>query len=65
MKKATSKHIKAVIPGSKVPMAYLINYFKEGYSISDFLAACPSIKRNAVEKALDQINRDFSSQYAL
>jgi uncharacterized protein (DUF433 family) len=57
---------KDVIPGSKVPITYLIDYIKEGYGISDFLASYPWIKRKSVENALDEIKkRDFTSQYAL
>lgn len=40
------------VPGSKVPITYLIDYIKEGYGISDFIAAYPWIKRINVEKAL-------------
>lgn len=57
---------KNLVPGSKVPIAYLIDYIKEGYSISDFLASYPWIKRSNVEKALDELKkREFSSRYAL
>lgn len=46
-------------------MAYLLDYIKDGYSISDFLSAYPWIKRNQVETALEEIKqRDFASGYA-
>ena len=53
------------VPGSKVPITFLLDYIKEGYGITDFLASYPWIKRANVEKALDEIKkRDFSSGYA-
>ncbi len=55
-----------LVPGSKVPITYLLDYIKEGLSISDFLASYPWIKKKDVEKALEEIKkRDFSSKYAL
>lgn len=65
MKKSTI--VKAnLIPKSRIPIAYLIDYIKEGYSISDFLASYPWIKRNNIEKALDEIKtREFTARYAL
>jgi uncharacterized protein (DUF433 family) len=55
-----------LVPGSKVPITYLLDYFKEGYSISDFLSSYPWIKKRDVENALEEIKkRDFSSKYAL
>ena len=57
---------KNLVPGSHVPITYLIDYFKEGYNISDFLSSYPWIKRNDVEKALEEMKkRDFSSSYVL
>lgn len=64
MKKLAPKKQDAV-PGSNVPITYLLDYIKEGYSISDFLAAYPWIKRKDVEKAVEEIKkRDFASHYA-
>lgn len=65
MKKSTDDK-KNLVPGSKVPIAYLIDYIKEGYSVVDFLSAYPWIKRTSIEKALDEIKkREFASQYAI
>jgi len=65
MKKVVSKK-ENFVPGSKVPITYLLDYIKEGYGITDFLASYPWIKRTNVEKALDEIKkRDFTSGYAL
>lgn len=57
---------KDIVKGSKVPIKYLLDYIKEGYSISDFLSAYPWLKRKNVEDALDEIKkRDFTASYAL
>ena len=51
--------------GSRIPVTYLIDYIKDGYSITDFLSAYPWIKRGQVETALEEIKkRDFASRYA-
>jgi uncharacterized protein (DUF433 family) len=55
-----------LIPKSRVPIAYLLDYIKEGYSISDFLASYPWITKKDVGKALDEIKtREFTARYAL
>lgn len=57
---------KNIIAKSKIPIAYLIDYIKEGYGISDFLASYPWLKRKDVEQALDEIKtREFTSGYVL
>lgn len=57
---------KYVIPGSKIPIAYLIDYIKEGYSISDFISAYPWVKRANIAKVLDEMKRrEFASRYAI
>ena len=64
--KNKSLNKKNLVPGSKVPISYLLDYFKEGYSISDFLSSYPWIKRTDVEKALEEMKkRELSSSYAL
>ena len=66
MSTVTGKVKKDVIPGSKVPIKYLLDYIKEGYGISDFLAAYPWLKRKNVENAIEEIKkRDFASSYVL
>ena len=65
MKKTTIAKTN-LIPKSKIPIAYLLDYIKEGYSISGFLASYPWIKKKDVEKALDEIKtREFTARYAL
>ncbi|MBI2008717.1 DUF433 domain-containing protein [Candidatus Amesbacteria bacterium] len=57
---------KNIIKGSKIPITYLIDYIKDGYSITDFLSAYPWIRRTQVETALEDIKqRDFASRYAI
>lgn len=57
---------KNLIPKSKIPIAYLFDYIKEGHSITEFLASYPWLKRKRVEEALEEIKkREFTSRYAL
>lgn len=63
-KSALSK--KNLVPGSRIPIKYLLDYIKGGYSISDFMSAYPWIKRTNVEKAIEEIKtRDFASVNAI
>lgn len=58
--------VKNLIPKSKVPIAYLIDYIKDGLSISDFISSYPWIKRKDVDSALEEIKkREFTERYAL
>lgn len=60
------KDKKHLILDSNIPIAFLFDYIKEGYTIADFLASYPWLKRKNVEKALDDIkSREFTAQYAL
>lgn len=57
---------KNIIKGSKIPITYLIDYIKDGYSVTDFLSAYPWIRRTQIETALEDIKRrDFASRYAI
>lgn len=57
---------KNSIAKSRIPIAYLIDYIKEGLSISDFIASYPWLKRKDVENALEEIKkREFTSHYVL
>lgn len=57
---------KNLVPKSRIPISYLLDYIKEGLTISDFLASYPWISKKDVEKALEEIkNREFTSRYAL
>jgi len=63
IKKAKKENL---VPGSKIPIAYLLDYLKENYSISDFISSYPWIKESNVKKALDEIkSREFSLKHAL
>ena len=63
MTKVSSKNL---VPKSKVPIAFLLDYIKEGLSISDFIASYPWLKKKDVERAVDEIKkREFTSQYAV
>lgn len=62
MKKQNEQHL---IPGSKIPIAYLLDYLKEGHTIDEFISSYPWIKRNKIKQALDEIkNREFTARYA-
>lgn len=57
---------KNLVPGSKIPIAVLLDYIKDGYSVSDFISAYPWVKREDVVKALDEIkSREFTARHAL
>ena len=57
---------KDLVPGSKVPISYLLDYLKDGYSFADFISSYPWIKEADIKEALDEIKkREFTSQYAL
>lgn len=63
MSKISSK--KNLVPKSRIPISYLLDYIKEGLTISDFIASYPWVSRKSVEKALEEIKkREFTSQYA-
>ncbi|OGE65106.1 hypothetical protein A3I48_02500 [Candidatus Daviesbacteria bacterium RIFCSPLOWO2_02_FULL_36_7] len=56
---------KNLVPKSRIPIAYLLDYIKEGLTISDFLSSYPWIKKKDVEQALEEIKkREFTSRYA-
>jgi uncharacterized protein (DUF433 family) len=56
---------KELIPGSKVSIAVLIDYIKEGYSLTEFLSDYPWIKKSNVEKVLDEVKKkDYPARYA-
>ncbi len=65
MKNVTIKANKKLVKGSKVSIAVLIDYIKEGYSLSEFLSDYPWIKRTDAQKTLDELkNKEFPSKYA-
>ncbi|MCL5438698.1 MAG: DUF433 domain-containing protein [Patescibacteria group bacterium] len=64
--KKTTLGKRYTISKSKIPIAYLIDYIKEGLSISDFISSYPWLKKKDVEDALDEIKkREFTSRYAI
>jgi len=65
MKKMSTSPKKKLVPGSKVPISYLIDYVKEGYNLSDFVSAYPWVKKSNAIKVLNEIKRDYTSRYAL
>lgn len=48
------------IKGSRIHISYLIDYIKEGLTISDFLSSYPWIKKKNVVTALDEIKKENS-----
>ena len=57
---------KNLIPGTRIPVSYLIDYIKEGYTVSDFVSSYPWVSRAKILRALDEIKaREFTAQYAL
>ncbi len=64
MKKASISK-KVYIKGSRVPITFLFDYIKKGYSISDFLSSYPWIKKEDVVKKLEEFEREeIASRYA-
>ena len=58
MKKMSTSPKKKLVPGSKVPISYLIDYVKEGYNLSDFVSAYPWVKKsNAINNALAEVRK--------
>ncbi len=55
-----------LVPGSRIPISYLVDYIKEGYTMYDFISAYPWVKKTMVVKALDEIKRrEFVAQHAV
>lgn len=46
---------KRLVPGSRVPISYLLDYLREGHTIFDFISAYPWIGEKKVKKALDEV----------
>lgn len=64
MKKTTTLKEK-LIPGSRVSISVLIDYIKEGYSLTEFLSDYPWIKKNDAQKALDRLQeKEYPIGYA-
>lgn len=56
---------KKLIVGSKVSLSVLIDYIREGYSLTEFLSDYPWIKRANAEKALDELKeKEYPIKYA-
>lgn len=56
---------KKLIVGSKVSISVLIDYIREGYSMTEFLSDYPWIKRANAQKALDELKeKEYPIKYA-
>lgn len=56
---------KNLVPGSKIPISFLLDYIKDGHTIYEFISAYPWVKRAEVTKALEEIKkRDFAARHA-
>lgn len=53
---------KTTIPKSRIPISYLLDYIKEGYTVDNFLASYPWVKKKDVERALDQIKNNLRAE---
>ena len=51
----------STVPGSRIPISYLMDYIKDGLTISEFLSSYPWLKRKNVEEALDEIKKEHSN----
>ena len=58
MKKVSKKNL---VPKSRIPISYLLDYIKEGLTISDFIASYPWVKRKDVEKAIEEIKTGLNN----
>jgi len=66
MPKVKSYPKKDLVPGSRVPLSFVLDYLKEGYTINDFISSYPWVKEADVKKALEEVKRrDFASQHAI
>jgi len=66
MRKTARPRKENLVPGTKIPIAFLLDYFKEGYSIKDFIKNYPWVTKEAVQKALEEVKqREFTSHYAV
>ena len=60
--KTTSKKL---IPGSRVSISVLIDYIREGYSLTEFLSDYPWIRKDNAQKALDELKqKEYPIKYA-
>ncbi len=56
---------KRLIPGSKVAINVLLDYISEGYSVAEFLADYPWIKKGKISKVLDELKSEkYPASYA-
>ena len=66
MPKVKTAPEKSLVPGTRIPISYLLDYFKEGLTINDFISAYPWVKKDKVKKALDEVKRrDFAARNVL
>lgn len=56
---------KKLLKGSKISISVLIDYIRDGYSLTEFLSDYPWIKRVDAEKALDELKqKEYPIEYA-
>ncbi len=54
-----------LIKGSKISISVLIDYIREGYSLTEFLSDYPWIKKANVQKVLKELKeKEFPAKYA-
>lgn len=57
---------KSFIKGSRIPISFLIDYIKEGYTLSEFISAYPWVKKEHLTKILDGLKDEkIASKYVL
>lgn len=52
---------KKFFKGTKVPFSFLINYIKNGYTVTDFINSYPWINKKEVIKHLDKIEKEHTN----
>lgn len=56
---------KKLIPGSKVAINVLLDYISEGYSVAEFLADYPWIKKEKISKVIGDLKSEkYPASYA-
>ncbi len=59
------KTSKKLIPGSKVAINVLLDYISEGYSVAEFLADYPWIKKEKVSRVISDLKAEkYPASYA-
>lgn len=56
MKKPAASKNKFV-PGTRIPISFLIDYIIEGYTIDEFMSAYPWVKKSNIKKSLREFQK--------